>query len=61
MNMLSNTNHIQSRNPKMSFEETNSGLNPIKQPSNPNNDDHHLPDINLSHSNHGDTCSRASG
>ena len=54
MNILSSTNHIQSRNPKMSFEESNSGLKPIKQPYNPNNDDHHLPDINLSHSTHGD-------
>ena len=52
--MLSSTNHMQSRNPKMSFEESNSGLKPIKQSSNPNNDDNHLPDINHSHSNHGD-------
>ena len=58
MNLLSSANHKHSGMPKMSFEESNSGLKPMKRPihldPNPGNDDHHLPTISHSHSNYGD-------
>ena len=65
MNLLASANHKQSGMPKMTFEESNSGLKHMKRPANFESfaaaDEHHLPTINHSHSNYGgDAQSRAS-